>query len=217
MTLVSLDSDKLGRQDRAKRKQQARADLKKMLSHPVRIRVLGILKGRDSQTQREIGKALYMSNAAVHYHLQLLLKSGLIVLKGTRPGPNGITEKLYAVDAKAWRAALESPGDDADLSFYLNYAVSWMHERHREGIQRLESVDVLPPFIAGSYSVIASSDEILKFKHDLEALVKGFYAQHKDRRNKKEIPVGITFAILPSQVESVEESQNILEYEPGPS
>jgi DNA-binding Lrp family transcriptional regulator len=214
MTFVSLNHDKLDQQKKAKQKKSAGFDLKKVLHHPVRLRVLGILKGRRGQTQRELGKALYMSNAAVHYHLQMLLKSGLVVLCGTRPGPNGITEKLYAVDTAAWQAALEAPGNDADLGFYLHYAVSWMHEHHREGIQRLESGDVLPPFMVGSYSVIASQDEILAFKRDLHDRVKHFYEKHKDCRSAKKMPVGVTFAILPSHAESVEESQNMLEYEP---
>ena len=42
---------------------------KKVFRHPVRNRIVNILRDGIHRTQQELGSLLYMSNAAVHYHV----------------------------------------------------------------------------------------------------------------------------------------------------
>src|SRR5476651_2155086 len=73
------------------------------LSHPTRVRILGWLRHQPAKTQSEVGKALALSNAAARYHLNVLEGADLVALQGKRPGPNGITELLYAYNPEFWK------------------------------------------------------------------------------------------------------------------
>jgi len=191
--------------------------IKKTLRHPIRVRMLGILTDRKAQTQRELGKALSLSNAAIHYHLRILLSTGLIRLHSTRPGPKGITEKLYTADVKEWQAVSDASSNEGDLNFYLDYAASWMNERNREGMELLKYGDFMSPFIIGSYVVRAPLDEVVQFKRKIERLFSRFFEKHQETGNDNWTPFSVTFSIVPSQAEGMEESRNILEFEPGKS
>jgi len=187
---------------------------KKVFRHPVRNRILNILRDGLPRTQRELGRVLSMSNAAVHYHVKMLLEIGIITLHSTRPGPNGITEKLYAADIEDWPAVSEE-----DVDFYMDYIVSWMNERHREGLNLLKAKGYIIPFLAGSYSARASLPDLIQFKHDVEKLFDKFYKKCNNSKAKDDgqLLFAVTFSILPSQEEVTEDSRNILEFEPQPS
>jgi len=184
---------------------------KKIFRHPVRDRILCILRDGKPRTQRNIGKLLSMSNAAVHYHIKLLLEVGIIKLFGTRPGPNGITEKLYAIDTENWPMVSED-----DVDYYIDYIVSWMNERHREGLNILKSKrDQMPPFLAGSYTVCVPLPKLIHFKRKVEKLFSDFYDQFQESNHKiAQDTYAFTFAMLPSLEKKSEDSRNILEYEP---
>ncbi len=183
---------------------------KKIFRHPIRDRILGILRDGKPRTQSDIGKILAMSNAAVHYHVKLLLEVGIIKPHSTRPGPNGITEKLYSVDTENWPVVSED-----DVDYYVDYTVSWMNERHREGMNILKSErDNMPPFLAGSYSVCAPMEELIQFKREVEKFFNDFYMKYENAAGGKLSTFAVTFAILPSREKKTEDSRNILEFEP---
>jgi predicted transcriptional regulator len=77
---------------------------REVLSHPIRIRLFGMLRQSRPRTQSELAKCLGLSNAAVHYHLNLMAGVGLVKLVGTRPGPNSITESSTHLKMKSGRA-----------------------------------------------------------------------------------------------------------------
>jgi|GEM_PF-1254571 DNA-binding Lrp family transcriptional regulator len=217
LTKAALNGKNGNSEDDEKRLTEKR---KKIFRHPVRDRILGILRDGKARTQSDLGKILTMSNAAVHYHVKLLLEVGIIKLHSTRPGPNGITEKLYAVDTENWPVASED-----DVNYYIDYMVSWMNERHREGVNILKSErDDMPPFLAGSYSVSAPMPELLQFKREVEKLFNDFYMKYEDAGDEKKClqkisfckkeTFAVTFAILPSREKKAEDSRNILEFEP---
>src|SRR4051812_31929793 len=79
------------------------------LSHPLRVRILGWLRHQPARTQSEVGKALALSNATARYHLKVLEGADLVAFQGTRPGPNGITEKLYAYNPEVWNRISGEP------------------------------------------------------------------------------------------------------------
>ena len=107
---------------------------------------------------------------------------------------------------------------EVDMDFYLDYVLAWIHERHREGGELLKTQGYASPFIAGSYTVRASRKALIRFKRKAEALFEEFFLTHKEREKEQDDGdgdlVAVTLAILPSEAKGIEESRNILEFEP---
>ncbi len=182
---------------------------KKVFRHPVRNRIVDILRDGEPRTQQELGTMLSMSNAAVHYHVKLLLEVGIIKLHSTRSGPKGITEKLYTIAVENWPDVSED-----DLDYYLSYMVSWINERNREGLNLLKSGPFSIPFLTGSYSARAPLEELIKFKRKVEDLFNEFYSKCESLKGRNRIPFAVTFSMIPSREKNKEDSRNILEFEP---
>ncbi len=199
MPYISLSMAEMDKKSAAGKNDKGELKKKKIFRHPVRSRIIGILRDGTPRTQQELGKILSMSNAAVHYHVKVLLDVGIIKLDSTRTGPNGIVEKLYTVSVEEWPDVSYD-----DLNYYLDYTVSWMNERHREGINILKSGKISMPFISGSYSAHAPLDEIIEFKMKLESLVNDFFEKCEESESDDGISFAVTYSILPSQ-EKVEE------------
>jgi len=210
MPYISLTKTGNGNSESEDAEKRLSEKRKKIFRHPIRDRILGILRDGKARTQSDIGKMLTMSNAAVHYHVKLLLEVGIIKLHSTRMGPNGITEKFYAADTENW-----PPVSEDDVEYYIDYTVSWMNERHREGMNILKSErDNMPPFLAGSYSVSAPKEELIRFKREVEKLFNAFYIKYRHTEGHELESFAVTFAILPSREKKTEDSRNILEFEP---
>ena len=187
-----------------------------IVQHPIRIRMLGILRHSGPYTQRELGRRLSLSNAAIHYHLNVLLKADLVKLEGTRAGPNSITEKLFEINHEKWAAFVRASEEkNADLGFYLEYVLAWIQERNREGLELLKKADYAHPFMAGSYVVRASYEEIIALKRKVHQLLADFHERHDSAQNPSEQAFAIIFSMVPSREEDAEQSQNLLESEPG--
>ena len=209
MPYISLTKAKLKEKEISDDTMKSKPDqTEKVFRHPVRNRILYILRDGEPKTQRELGKLLSMSNAAIHYHIKLLEDVGIVRLHSTRPGPNGITEKLYMVDIETWP---DVTGED--VAFYLDYTVSWMKERHREGLNILKQEHDIP-FLAGSFTVRAPQNEIIRFKRNVEKMFNAFFLKYKEIKEEDSASFGVTFSILPSSRENEEDSQNVLEFEP---
>jgi DNA-binding transcriptional ArsR family regulator len=190
-------------------------ELGKIIQHPIRVRILGILRHSVPCTQRELGRQLSMSSAAIHHHLKRLLEANLVRLQGTRPGPNSITEKLYELNHEEWTAfARASEEKNADVDFYLQYVLAWIQERNREGLGILKEKGFAHPFIVGSYVAKVSYEEIVELKRKVHQLLTDFHDQHRDANDPSEQAFSVMFSILPSREEEAEQSQNVLEFEP---
>jgi predicted ArsR family transcriptional regulator len=98
----------------------------------------GWLRHQSARTQSEVGKALAISNATAHYHLKVLEGAGLVIFQGTRPGPNGIAEKLYAYNPEVWKRISEQPDRAEKLDFMLDYTFASIHEIHRKAVDRIK-------------------------------------------------------------------------------
>lgn len=183
--------------------------VKKIFRHPVRNRILEILRDGKPRTQRELGILLSMSNAAVHYHVKLLEEVGIIKLSSTREGPRGIIEKLYTIDVEHWPVVSEE-----DIEFYIDYTVSWMNERHREGLNILKAGDYSTPFLAGSFSARAPLNELIDLKRRVEEIFNEYYSRYEKIEGDDLIPFAVTFSILPSREENMDDTRNVLEFEP---
>ncbi|MBK8207685.1 MAG: helix-turn-helix domain-containing protein [Planctomycetes bacterium] len=63
--------------------------------HPLRIKIVELLRARGSMTQTELARAIDANTASARYHLLRLVRAGFVEHAGTRPGPKAITEKLF--------------------------------------------------------------------------------------------------------------------------
>jgi DNA-binding transcriptional ArsR family regulator len=173
------------------------------LSHPLRVRILGWLRHQPARTQSEVGKALALSNAAARYHLKVLEGADLVTFQGTRPGPNGITEKLYAYNTEVWKRISDQPDRAEKLDFMLDYTFASIHEIHRKAVGMIKG-DWSTPFLAGSVGAFATPAEVQDLRAQLGSLLEGFYERHKDPERPGAVPVAVTFAVLPSSEEDAE-------------
>lgn len=170
-----------------------------VLKNPVRVRILGWLAGQSKpKTKREIGRALSLSNAAVHYHLTRLEKEGLAKLVETRPGPNSITEKLYAgFSGKTIPGERKARNDTETSEFYLRYTLDSISEMHREAEQMIRSDWKNNRFLVGCFGVHATEGDIRRLRTRLLNLLETFHEKHR-RPGKKTKPVAMTFGVVPS-------------------
>lgn len=171
--------------------------VEKLLRSPLRVRILGWLAAQpEPRTKREIGRALSLSNAAVHYHVKQLEEAGLAKLEGTRPGPNSITERLYS-----GKGVTGPPGgamDDKERSeFYLRYTLDSMSEMHREGEALIRSDWESSRFLVGCYGAHATEKQITGFKKRLLKMLREFHEAHA-RPRKGTKPIAMTFGLMPS-------------------
>ncbi len=185
LALKGKKADMLSR----KQKQILTQDL---LEHPIRFRIVEWLSGENEpHTQREIGKALSLSNASVHYHLNLLEEIGIVVLKGTRPGPNSITEKLYTAVQLRGNSEYNPP-------YYLQLTFSRIQELYREAGELIPADWETHRFLAGWFKVQATPTELRKLKRSLMKTIEVFQKTHK-KTGKNTKMAAITLGILPTE------------------
>ena len=178
--------------------------IKTALNHPVRSKILKTLESGDILTQHEIGNRLSMSNASIHYHINKLLEVQLVELNSTRPGPNGIVEKLYKVKEENWNELKKAKIEDFDVE--LNYSVAWINERLREGTNILKKQKKKTTFVTNSYSVNASQEDIRALKQQVMKVCEDFFQKHKDVNSEGNTPVSVSFSILPSHGDDIDDS-----------
>lgn len=206
---IAFDSQNLSIPDA----QQERKIIQKCLSHPIRLRMLCLLEKNGPAAQHVLAKQLTMSNAALHHHLNSLADLGFVYLLDEKASVNGITEKIYALNLSRWQEWQEKLLEEVDFSTCLNFAFAWINERHREGSEILKKNP--QAFVTGSLTVNAPQEELIEFKHRLQKLCDEFFHKHEKKKRKPSLPCySITFSILPSNDQGIDDSRNILEFEP---
>ena len=178
-----------------------------ILKKPVRMRILGWLAGQSKpQTKREIGRALSLSNASVHYHIKLLEQASLVKFEGTRPGPNTIIEKLYSAQPLTSKNQSMTVKEKDD--FYLSYTLDAISEAQREGQEIAQSDPDNARFIVASYETYATEKEIVALKKKVDSTLKNFFDTHK-KKKKDTTPLSVTFTLLPSNAAGWDTSSRI--------
>lgn len=168
-----------------------------VVKNPARMRILGWLAGQPvPRTKREIGRALSMSNATVHYHVSKLEKAGLMQFTGTRQGPNSITERLFSGKGVTGKE-MGAMNDKEKFGFYVRYTMDSIGEMHREAEQMIKSDPRVNRFLIGCYGVHASEPEIKRLGTRLMNLLKQFHEKHK-RPGRNTRPMAVTFGLVPS-------------------
>jgi len=180
------------------RRRRGERSADEVLRSPVRVRILGWLAGQgQARTKREIGRALSLSNASVHYHVKQLEEAGLVWLEGTRPGPNSITEKLYSGKPLTGTAEERGLSDKEKSELYLRYTVDSISEMHREAVELIKSDWKTNRFLVGCWLAHATSEEMKALKNRLTEMLREFYEKH-NQPGEGTKPMAVTFGILPS-------------------
>lgn len=95
----------------------ANADQVGALAHPLRIRILALLRD-DPHTNQQLAETLGESPARLHFHVKELAKEGLIVLVEQRP-KGGVLEKYYLAAARDYRLHPSVGGDMDDVGMLV--------------------------------------------------------------------------------------------------
>jgi len=188
---------------RAQKADQLLSVARGIFSKPIRVKMMRWLCSHAPATQREIGKALLRSSAAIHYHLKWLQAREVVALHATRPGPNGITEKLYQVNWKVWDPVKHAAGKEGACDFMLDYTLDGIQEFQRVGAHLIKA-DPSNRFIAVSFGVFAPPREIHQLKQHIDALLGSFRQKHAHSAQRKGWPVSVSFSILPSTAENLQ-------------
>jgi DNA-binding transcriptional ArsR family regulator len=80
------------------------------LAHPLRLRILDVLRGGEELTNRELASRLDVDPGHLHFHVRLLHRSGLIELSNGRRG----REKPYRVSRATLDLASELAGANGE-------------------------------------------------------------------------------------------------------
>jgi DNA-binding transcriptional ArsR family regulator len=153
--------------------------------HPLRQKILERLKNHGPLTQTEAARAVDTAPASARFHLLLLLKAGFIARAGTRPGPKGITEKLFRIAAPKRRKPMFSTrhGTSEDRRM-RKLALDEVAETHRAG-SRIILRTPARFFGLASFDLAASPEELRQLNKELMAIVKRF-ARGRDARGSTE-------------------------------
>ncbi|WP_369217531.1 helix-turn-helix domain-containing protein [Streptomyces flavofungini] len=82
----------------------------KALTHPLRIRLLGLLRADGPATATELAAATGESSAATSYHLRVLAKYAFVTEAEQRDGRERRWRSVHEVTSWSSRAMAESPG-----------------------------------------------------------------------------------------------------------
>jgi DNA-binding transcriptional ArsR family regulator len=160
----------------------------KVVADPLRLRIIENL-GDEPRTVKQIAKSLDLPPSKLYYHINLLETHGLIRVVDTRV-VSGIIEKLYLVRASmiTVNRALFAPGatSDEDMgimidSLFNSTAQEFLQSVRAGLIQRADDDEANDPVMMGSLSFEMTSDQALKFKEELNALIERYTEESKQQ------------------------------------
>jgi predicted ArsR family transcriptional regulator len=159
-------------------------EMDRVITSPICGKIVKCLLEKGPMTQTEIAREIDAAPASARYHLLKLVKVGTVVRDGDRPGPKGITEKLYEIAAE---------GDDSVLT------VTKRQESQQDIEQRMfaeltESIRVANRILAkeskrswgmNHVSLELTGREMLEMSAALNKLVVGLRKKFSSRRSRK--------------------------------
>ncbi|KAF0246591.1 MAG: ArsR family transcriptional [Planctomycetota bacterium] len=101
------------------------------LSSPVRSRLLALLRERGPSTQTELGREIDAAPATAAFHLRKLESAGLARRAGTRPGPRGTVERLFALSTRGRRLKFATRHGTAEDVLMRRSSLSEVLDIHR--------------------------------------------------------------------------------------
>ena len=142
-----------------------------VILHPVRMRIISTLSGRQLTTQ-QIGLALpEVAQATLYRHLSRLVQAGVVVVAASRP-VRGVTEKVYALAEGGMPVLLDPRGmerEDWERGFAA-YTASLLGQFG--AYLRQPGADPIPDGVSfRTGALYLSDDEVAQFFSDLRALI----------------------------------------------
>ena len=169
------------------------------LAHPIRLRLVALLRREGALTASEAGRRLGESSGSASYHLRQLERFGLVEEAGDRHGrqrPWRATS-LYT----SWPSVPESE-ELAEASLVLDrFVVGRYAERLGEWIERRrdEPDEWVEASAFGDSLLYLDVDELAKLRDDLHALAEPYLARIADpaQRPPGARPVGLVQIAFP--------------------
>ncbi|MCA8916976.1 MAG: helix-turn-helix domain-containing protein [Planctomycetes bacterium] len=146
--------------------------------HPLRMKLVDLLRRNGPMTQTELARAVCTEPASARYHLLRLMRAGFVEPAGTRPGPKGITEKLFRNVATVKEPEMEAltfstkHGSKKDIELRKHH-FDQAAEAHRVG-ERIALTDPDRFFGINIMEVKASPEKLRALRDALRATLTGF-------------------------------------------
>lgn len=156
-------------------------DQVKALTHPLRREIFNILGDLVPRTSQQLSLELAVPRNKVHYHIQELVRVGLLVLRETKSKGN-FTEKYYGPIANKviFNLELDEPVDkqsriELDQSILSHNQVSYL-----KALQEYESdQDSAKPFLVHLQKDL-TEEKAKQFKQELAELIDKWYGLEND-------------------------------------
>jgi predicted ArsR family transcriptional regulator len=176
------------------------------VAHPLRIRLLGLLRRDGPSTATRLAERTGVSSAAASYHLRSLGAYGFVVEDDGPPDKHGRERWWRAAHRGTWIE--EVPPDPEGLETYVEYlrAVAYSYT------QRIDTwLDELSSAPAGWRQAATLSDVMLRLSEeeaeDLHRRLETLLAQYRRHDPAQAgpagtLPVAVQWQILPQSLES---------------
>ena len=151
------------------------------LSHPLRLRLLGLLRVNGQATATSLGQTVGAAPNAVSYHLRQLAKAGFIEPADVPPGDRREHAWQASHDVTSWEET--SFVDSTESQVALDALRSHVVDAHIEAIERYQRSEAQLPEqwrqAAGFGDLIfrATPDDLRAVRDDVEAVVE----RHRQR------------------------------------
>ncbi len=159
-------------------------EMDRVITSPICGKIVKCLIEKGPMTQTEIAREIDAAPASARYHLLKLVKVGTVVRDGDRPGPKGITEKLYEIATE---------GDDSTLT------ITKLSETQQDIEERMfaelnESIRVANRILAkesrcswgmNNFSLELTGREMMEVSVALNKLAGGLRKKYSGKRRRK--------------------------------
>ena len=170
-------------------------DRAELVLHPVRLRIVQALIGRELTTQGLAERLPEIAIATLYRHLRLLVEAGLLTIVSTRQ-VRGRTERTYALVTEAAAIDRDTLGQlsPAEMVKYLHIFFATLLEH---AVRYLENTAADPQNDGFSYTQAAGwldDDEFETFKDELSEVLRRYMAERPGPGRRRRI---VTTVVLP--------------------
>ncbi|MEU8238818.1 helix-turn-helix domain-containing protein [Actinoplanes missouriensis] len=178
----------------------------RVLAHPLRIRMLGRLRGEGPKTATQLADMLGTNTGATSYHLRQLAEAGLVV-EEERPGGGRQRWWRAGHDMSSWHRSDFADDPDASAAVvwletfqvnrFVELAETWQHGLSQESEEWRDTGGV------SDYLVNLAPDQVQELMDELEEVVER-YARAEPGPGAR--PINVYMAALPKSRSGTEVS-----------
>jgi DNA-binding transcriptional ArsR family regulator len=152
----------------------------RVLAHPTRLRLLGLLRERGAQTATLLGQVVDEAPGTISYHLGKLASIDLIEPADARGSDRRERWWQATTDLTSWEPAelLDDPDQFAAMSVLQKSVAHANAARYNDYVDAMPSLPVewVAAAASGDRTLHLTVDELAKLRDDLEALVEKWTA-----------------------------------------